>query len=64
MWLRDFLPSTIPNARVMIYGYRTPLQGLDQPKSILADHADTFINDLLTIRHNSAVRRASRRCAT
>ncbi|KAJ0415184.1 hypothetical protein BJY00DRAFT_293831 [Aspergillus carlsbadensis] len=54
MWLRDFLPSTIPNARVMIYGYRTPLQGIDQPKSILTDHADTFTNDLLTIRHNPA----------
>lgn len=59
MWLRDFLPSTISNARVLVYGYRTPLQGIEQPKSILTEHADSFMNDLLTIRHNPAVRASS-----
>lgn len=55
MWLRDFLPSNVPNARVLIYGYRALVQGGDQPKSILADYADAFMNGLMTIRSDPAV---------
>ncbi|KAH8426564.1 uncharacterized protein LDX57_004300 [Aspergillus melleus] len=52
MWLRDFLPSSIPNARVLVYGYRSQVQGNNQSTSILTHHADTFMNDLLTMRDN------------
>lgn len=35
MWLRDFLPPSIPNARIMIYGYDTKLPGSQSEASIL-----------------------------
>ncbi|KAL6831944.1 hypothetical protein V8C40DRAFT_263226 [Trichoderma camerunense] len=35
MWLRDFLPASIPNARVLTYGYNTKLPGSRSKSSIL-----------------------------
>jgi hypothetical protein len=35
MWLLDFLPVTVPNARVMIYGYDTKLPGSQSEKSVV-----------------------------
>lgn len=35
MWLRDFLPPSVPNARIMIYGYDTKLPGSQSEASIL-----------------------------
>ncbi|PTB53172.1 hypothetical protein M431DRAFT_509509 [Trichoderma harzianum CBS 226.95] len=35
MWLRDFLPGSIPNARVLTYGYDTKLPGSRSKSSIL-----------------------------
>ncbi|OPB46269.1 ankyrin repeat protein [Trichoderma guizhouense] len=35
MWLRDFLPISIPNARVLTYGYDTKLPGSRSKSSIL-----------------------------
>ncbi|KAL7935649.1 hypothetical protein V8C35DRAFT_333543 [Trichoderma chlorosporum] len=35
MWLRDFLPESVPNARIMTYGYDTKLPGSQSEVSIL-----------------------------
>ncbi|KAJ4859789.1 NACHT domain-containing protein [Trichoderma breve] len=35
MWLRDFLPASIPNVRVLTYGYNTKLPGSRSKSSIL-----------------------------
>ncbi|KKP02575.1 hypothetical protein THAR02_05307 [Trichoderma harzianum] len=35
MWLRDFLPASIPSARVLTYGYNTKLPGSRSKSSIL-----------------------------
>ncbi|KAL6911038.1 putative ankyrin repeat protein [Trichoderma evansii] len=35
MWLRDFLPPSVPNARILIYGYDTKLPGSQSEASIL-----------------------------
>ncbi|KAK2590746.1 hypothetical protein QQS21_011558 [Conoideocrella luteorostrata] len=35
MWLRDFLPESIPNARILTYGYDTKLPGSQSNASIV-----------------------------
>ncbi|KAK5679681.1 hypothetical protein LTS10_007629 [Elasticomyces elasticus] len=57
MWLRDYLPGDIQRrARVLVYGYNSQVQGHDTPTSILADHGNRFVNDLLRIRTHAACR--------
>ncbi|KAK5698430.1 hypothetical protein LTR17_023662 [Elasticomyces elasticus] len=57
MWLRDYLPGDIQRrARVLVYGYNSLVQGHDTPTSILADHGNRFVNDLLRIRAHVACR--------
>ncbi|KAK3632633.1 hypothetical protein LTR56_016241 [Elasticomyces elasticus] len=57
MWLRDYLPHDIQRrARVLVYGYSSQVQGHDTPTSILADHGNRFVNDLLRIRTHAACR--------
>ena len=35
MWLRDFLPDSVPKARIMTYGYDTRLPGSQSTASVL-----------------------------
>lgn len=43
MWLRDFLPDQIPNARIMSYGYNSIVAFTKSVGDI-----DDFARDLLT----------------
>ena len=54
MWLRDYLPKDVTNARVLIYGYPSQLQG-NISRSILSDHTNNFIHRLLTMRDSARV---------
>ncbi|EHK50529.1 putative ankyrin repeat protein [Trichoderma atroviride IMI 206040] len=47
MWLRDFLPPSVPNARIMIYGYDTKLPGIKTSRS-----GDSKHRPLLFIGHS------------
>lgn len=49
MWLRDFLPSDIPGARVLLYGYDSNLAG-NQSRNILFDFSNNFVAKLYTMR--------------
>ena len=54
MWLRDYLTKDVPNARVLIYGYPSQLQG-SASSGILADHTNNFIHRLLSMRELARV---------
>lgn len=54
MWLRDYLPKDVANARVLIYGYPSQLQG-SASSGILADHTNNFIHRLLSMRELAKV---------
>lgn len=54
MWLRDYLPKDVANARVLIYGYPSQLQG-SASSGILADHTNNFIHRLLSMRESAGV---------
>ncbi|KAF6811391.1 hypothetical protein CPLU01_15120 [Colletotrichum plurivorum] len=55
VWLRDFLPRDIPNARVLIYGYDTKLLGSDSRQSI-EDMSIMLLNLLSSFRGEDKVR--------
>jgi hypothetical protein len=55
MWLRDFLPKSIPNARILIYGYDTKLPGSQSEASIL-ELSRRFLESIKTTRRGQAVR--------
>jgi hypothetical protein len=50
MWLRDFLPDDVPNARILTYGYDSQLTGPHLASSTLQDLADEFMTNLLDMR--------------
>lgn len=57
MWLRDYLPKDIQNqARVLIYGYDSQLNGVHAAKSIILDFSKTFIQSLMDIRYHASCR--------
>ncbi|KAI1181482.1 hypothetical protein F5B17DRAFT_282903 [Nemania serpens] len=47
MWLRDYLPSDIPNHRLIVYGYNTKLQGNESKQSI--EHLGTTFMESLNV---------------
>lgn len=53
-WLRDFVPSDLPNARVLIYGYDSKL---DDPGCIdnIETMGSTLLQYLTTFRGNTNV---------
>ena len=55
MWLRDFLPQSIPNARILTYGYDTRLPGSRSEASIL-ELSKRFLESIKTTRSGQAVR--------
>ena len=53
MWLRDFLPESFPNARIMTYGYDSSLR---EPSSAnIADYRRGFIECLVKCRRKCPV---------
>jgi len=56
MWLRDYLPRDIQNqARILIYGYESQLQGDVIAKSIISDYSTSFCRNLMDIRTHPPV---------
>ena len=45
MWLKDFLPFDIPNARIFTYGYNASTHG-DPAVQYLSQHAEDFVDHL------------------
>lgn len=54
MWLRDALSSDMPNARIMIFGYSSPLQGGSSFAGI-NDYAKFLLAEVEAARRNSLV---------
>ena len=55
MWLRDALPTRIPAARIMVYGYNANLIS-DVSTGRIRTFADTFLEGLLRMRRTNQVR--------
>ena len=55
MWLRDFLPYRIPNARIIIYGYNSTLIGPNTSVSNIKDFASDLLERLLDDRKHAEV---------
>ncbi|KAF8526934.1 hypothetical protein BU17DRAFT_82396 [Hysterangium stoloniferum] len=51
LWLRDFLPDDVPNARILTYGYDSATRGRMQLSDrTIHDHAEDLINKLVMHR--------------
>lgn len=58
-WLRDFLPSDIPNARILTWGYDANTHSTSQiSHQYLYDHAITLVSDLCLKRNRTKVQEA------
>ena len=56
-WLRDFLPSDIPNARILTWGYDANTHSTSTISAqYLYDHAKTLVSDLCLKRRLTKVR--------
>ncbi|KAI1274336.1 hypothetical protein F5Y07DRAFT_390609 [Xylaria sp. FL0933] len=53
MWLRDYLPTDIPNSRIILYGYNTKLQ-TSQSKQSIGDLGDMLMENLTSFRQATA----------
>lgn len=60
MWLRDFLPEAIPNARILTYGYDTKLPG-SQSEASIPDLSRRLLESIKAIRSGHTVRDQSNR---
>lgn len=60
MWLRDFLPPAVPNARILIYGYDTKLPGSQSEASIL-ELSKKLLESVKTSRSGESVSLATLR---
>ena len=54
MWLRDFLPKSIPTARIITYGYDTKLPGSQSTASIL-ELSKKLLESVKVIRNKAIV---------
>ena len=55
-WLRDFLPSDIPNARIITWGYDANTHSTSRiGAQHLYDHAKTLVSDLCLKRRVTEV---------
>lgn len=55
MWLRDFLPQSVPNARIFTYGYDTKICDSQSEASIL-ELGKTLLESIKITRGKNAVR--------
>ncbi len=55
MWLRDSLPTDLPDLRILLYGYESRLEGSDSNQNI-SIIADSFVSHLNILRPRSKVR--------
>ena len=55
MWLRDDVHKFAPNARILTYGYNTPLVGSNISVVRISDLSDTFYENLIYMREDSKV---------
>jgi len=56
MWLRDFLPETVKNSRILIYGYNANLIGPGARSfASITDLAKGLVNALISARRHSSV---------
>ncbi|KAI0874542.1 hypothetical protein GGS24DRAFT_336579 [Hypoxylon argillaceum] len=53
MWLRDDVYKFAPNARILTYGYNTPLVGPNMSIVRMSDLSDTFYENLINMREDS-----------
>ena len=51
LWLRDFLPSLIPEARILTYGYDSGI-AFDKSASGISDFARDLLERIRMIRRN------------
>jgi len=56
MWLRDFVPSHVSNARVIVYGYNSTLLGTHTSVSSVKDFATDLLQRIVDDRVTAAVR--------
>jgi hypothetical protein len=54
IWLRDFLPDSAPETRIMVYGYDTELPGSQSEKSIV-DLSRNLLESIKTCRDETCV---------
>jgi hypothetical protein len=59
VWLRDYLPNDVPDIRVLLFGYDTPLLGNDSKDSI-EDLGSRFLESIKAFRGDSVCQ--IRRC--
>lgn len=52
LWIRDFLPELVPNARIITYGYDADVVSFFNKtnQNSVSDHASSLIDDLIRIR--------------
>lgn len=50
MWLRDFLPVNVKNARIMVYGYNSALLGSNASVSSVTDFAHDLLQRIIDDR--------------
>ncbi|KAL8939772.1 MAG: hypothetical protein Q9211_002590 [Gyalolechia sp. 1 TL-2023] len=62
LWLRDYLPDDVPNIRVLLYGYNTPLLDNDSKDSI-ENLGGRFLEALEAFRAENALIHAHKRSA-
>ncbi|VUC26118.1 unnamed protein product, partial [Clonostachys rosea] len=55
MWLRDFLPDSVPRARILTYGYDTKLPG-SQSEASITDLSRRLLESIKTTRGEKAKR--------
>lgn len=52
MWLRDFLPEDLPNARILTYGYDTKLVG-SLSNARISEYAKQFLESIEDARDSA-----------
>jgi hypothetical protein len=55
MWLKDFLPQDLKNARVMTYGYDSRLDGPHASHHRIVNFQRTFLEEIENSRHDVQV---------
>jgi len=49
LWLRNFLPADLPNARILVFGYNSNVIH-EASRARIRDHAKNLLQDLADVR--------------